>query len=46
MNYKKIELIYREEGHSLQRRARKKATTVPRVALPLPSPLINNEADL
>ena len=37
MNHKKIERLYREEGLSLCRRARKKATAVPRVALPLPS---------
>ena len=37
VNHKKAERIYREEGLSLRRRARKKATAVPRVALPLPS---------
>ena len=37
MNHKKVERLYREEGLSLRRRARKKATSVPRVALPLPS---------
>jgi putative transposase len=37
VNHKKIERLYREEGLSLRRRARKKATAVPRVALPLPS---------
>ena len=37
VNHKKVERIYREEGLSLRRRARKKATAVPRVALPLPS---------
>lgn len=37
MNHKKIERLYREEGHSLRRRARKKTAAVPRVALPLPS---------
>jgi putative transposase len=31
------ERLYREEGLSLRRRAQKKATAVPRVALPLPS---------
>jgi len=35
-NHKKIERIYREEGLSLRRWAWKKATAVPRVALPLP----------
>ena len=37
VNHKKVERLYREEGLSLCRRARKKATAVPRVALPLPS---------
>lgn len=37
MNHKAVERIYREEGLSLRRRARKKTTDVPRVALPLPS---------
>ena len=37
VNHKKVERLYREEGLSLRRRARKKATAVPRVALPLPS---------
>jgi putative transposase len=37
VNHKKVERIYREEGLSLRRRARKKAAAVPRVALPLPS---------
>jgi putative transposase len=37
VNHKKVERIYREEGLSLRRRARKKATAVPRIALPLPS---------
>lgn len=36
VNHKKVERIYREEWFSLRRRARKKATAVPRVALPLP----------
>ena len=37
VNHKKVERLYREEGRSLRRRARKKATAVPRVALPRPS---------
>ena len=37
VNHKKVERIYRDEGLSLRRRARKKATAVPRVALPRPS---------
>ena len=37
VDHKKIERLYREEGLSLCRRARKKATAIPRVALPLPS---------
>jgi putative transposase len=37
VNQKKVERIYREEGLSLRRRARKKVTAVPRVALPRPS---------
>ena len=37
VNHKKVERIYREEGLSLRRRARKKVTAVPRVALPRPS---------
>ena len=37
VNHKKVERLYREEGLSLHRRSRKKATAVPRVALPLPS---------
>jgi putative transposase len=37
VNHKTVERIYREEGLSLRRRARKKATAVPRVALPRPS---------
>ena len=37
VNHKKVERIYREDGLSLRRRARKKVTAVPRVALPLPS---------
>jgi len=36
VNHKTGERIYREEGLSLRRRARKKATAVPRDALPLP----------
>ena len=37
VNHKKVERIYREEGLSLRRRARKKVTAVLRVALPRPS---------
>jgi putative transposase len=37
VNHKKIERLYREEGLSLRRRARKKATALSPVALPLPS---------
>jgi len=37
VNHKKVERIYREEGLSLYRRARKKATAVPRVTLPTPA---------
>jgi putative transposase len=37
VNHKKVERLYREEGLSLRRRARKKATAVPRVALPTPT---------
>ncbi len=37
MKHKKSERLYREERLSLRRRARKKTTAVPRVALPLPS---------
>jgi putative transposase len=37
VNHKTVERLYREEGLSLRRRARKNATAVPRVALPLPS---------
>jgi len=37
VNHKKVERIYREEGLSLRRRARKKAAAVPRVALPRPT---------
>jgi putative transposase len=36
VNHKKVERLYREEGLSLRRRSRKKATAVPRVPLPLP----------
>ena len=32
VNHKKVERIYREEGLSLRRRARKKATAVPRAS--------------
>ncbi len=35
--HKKVERLYREKGLSLRRRVRKKATAVPRVALPRPS---------
>jgi len=37
VNHKKIERIYREEGLSLRRRARKKSVAIPRVALPMPT---------
>jgi putative transposase len=37
VNHKKVERAYREEGLALRRRARKNTTSVPRVALPLPS---------
>ena len=37
VNHKKVERLYREEGLAWRRRARKKATAVPRVALPQPS---------
>ena len=37
VNHKKIERIYREEGLSLRRRARKKSVARPRVALPMPT---------
>ena len=37
VNHKKVERIYQEEGLSLRRRTRKKATAVPRVALPTPA---------
>lgn len=37
VNHKKVERVCREEGLSLRCRARKTATAVPRVALPLPS---------
>jgi putative transposase len=36
VNHKKVERLYRDEGLSLRRRARKKATAVPRVAVPPP----------
>lgn len=39
VNHKTVERLYREEGLSLRRRARKKATAVPRVALPPPNQL-------
>lgn len=37
VNHKKVERIYREEKRSLRRRARKKSTSVPRIALPMPT---------
>jgi putative transposase len=37
VNHKKVERLYREEGLLLRHRARKKATAVPRVALPTPT---------
>ena len=37
VNHKKVERLYRKEGLSLRRRARKKATAVPRVALRTPT---------
>ena len=37
VNHKKVERIYREEGLSLRRRARKKAVAIPRVAIPRPT---------
>ncbi|MBI5316136.1 MAG: IS3 family transposase [Nitrospirae bacterium] len=37
VNHKKVERLYREEGLSLRRRARKKATAVPRIERPLPT---------
>ena len=37
VNHKKVERLYRDEGLSLRRRARKKATAVPRVAPPTPT---------
>jgi putative transposase len=37
MNHQTVERLYREDGLSLRRRARRKATVVPRVALPVPS---------
>ena len=37
VNHKKVERIYREEWRSLRRRARKKATAVLRVSLPMPT---------
>ena len=37
VNHKKVERLYREEELSLQRRARKKTTAVPRVERPLPT---------
>jgi len=37
VNHKKVERIYREEGLALRRRARKKSTSGPRIALPMPT---------
>lgn len=37
VNHKKVERLYHDEGLSLRRRRRKKATAVPRVALPAPT---------
>ena len=37
VNHKKVERIYREEGLSLRRRARKKSVAIPRVAIPMPT---------
>ena len=37
VNHKKAERIYREEGLSLRRRARKKSTATPRISLPTPT---------
>lgn len=37
VTHKKVERVYREEGLSLRRRARKKSTAVPRVSLPTPT---------
>ena len=37
VNHKKVERVYQEEGLSLRRRARKKFTAAPRVALPAPT---------
>jgi putative transposase len=37
VNHKKVERIYWEEGLSLRRRARKKATAVPRIEAPVPT---------
>jgi putative transposase len=37
VNHKKVERIYREEGLSLRRRPRRKATAVPRLARPRPT---------
>ena len=37
VNHKKVERLYREEGLSLRRRKRKRATPVPRIEQPLPT---------
>jgi putative transposase len=37
VNHKKVERLYREEGLSLRRRRRKKATAIPRVTLLTPT---------
>jgi putative transposase len=37
VNHKKVERLYREEALLLRRRERKKTTSVPRVALPMPT---------
>lgn len=37
VNHKKVERLYREEGLSLRRRARRKTTAVPRIERPLPT---------
>jgi putative transposase len=37
VNHKKVERLYREDGLSLRRRGRKKATAIPRVAVPIPT---------
>lgn len=37
MNHKKVERLYREEGLSLRRRARKNSVAIPRIAIPMPT---------